>query len=318
MNGYLIGDIIEDKYRIVKPLGEGGMNRVYLVEGIDGSGQYAMKVTREPGELNSSNQEIYNQFLKEVSILSTIKHKSLPVIHDYFSSGNKYYILEEYIDGESLDKFIQGSDPDEEFIVTWALKLCDVLEVLHKKRIIFRDLKPANIMIANDGNLKLIDFDIARFYKEGKNCDTSLLGTPGYAAPETYGRTQSDARSDIYSLGATMYHLYTKRDPQDNPFCFFPILSLKPNANVKLVKIIDKALSHKPQERYKSVAEMKKELLDVNNDLISKKNAASVAIQNVQMTPNSIPFSSFPLIFKIAWIMLMLLFLFLFFYGISK
>lgn len=217
------GEVIEGKYRILSLLGEGGMNRVYLVESIDDSRKWALKVTREPGEIDSSKQELYNFFLKEIAILATMKHPALPIIEDYFTLGEQCCVVEEFIEGSTLEERANLGLPSENEVILWGISLCEILQALHKNGIIFRDLKPSNIMLMASGALRLIDFSIARYYKAGKLSDTALLGTPGYAAPECYGSGQSDARSDIYSLGATMHQLITGKDPRDNPFSFKPV-----------------------------------------------------------------------------------------------
>jgi len=267
MGIYQPGEVVEGKYRVIKLLGEGGMNRVYLVESQQGGKQYAMKVSRDPSELQSSQQEIYNQFLAEIAILTTIKHSHLPTVSDYFSSGNSYYVIQEYIDGKTLAEHLKSSKPGELEVLQWSIVLCDILTAIHNSKVVFRDLKPANIMFTASGKLMLIDFDIARHYKQGKLKDTTLLGTPGYAAPETYGVAQSDARSDIYSLGATMHQLLTGKDPQDNPFQFKNISSLCPGIDGALIRVIEKALQKDPVQRYKNASQMQRELKKIQKRL---------------------------------------------------
>lgn len=263
MGTFLPGDTIEGKYRVLKLLGEGGMNRVYLVEDIRAGTKWALKVSRDPGEIESSQQEIYNQFLKEVSILTTLKHKNLPVISDYFSNGTQHFLVEEYIEGNSLADRLKSTKPSQKDVLEWAIAICDAIEVLHKNNIIFRDLKPENVMLSNKGEIKLIDFDIARYYKPGRAVDTMLLGTPGYAAPETYGKAQSDVRSDIYSLGATLHHVITGVDPKDNPFHFEPVSKFRRKIDIEFEKIIMKAVQHKPEDRFSTISDMKKALVKV-------------------------------------------------------
>jgi serine/threonine protein kinase len=256
----LPGTKIQETYLVVKLIGEGGMNRVYLVETLDRKRRFALKVSKEAAEVQSSQQEIYNQFLKEISVLTTLSHPAMPRVEEYFAMGNVYCIVEEYIGGMSLERFLEKNRPTELEVMSWALTVCDVLEMLHENNIIFRDLKPANIILTKKKNVKLIDFDIARHFKKGKLVDTSLLGTPGYAAPETYGKAQSDARSDIYSLGATLHHLLSGVDPQDKPFQFEPIERLRPGISAPLAAIVKKALQNKPEKRYRNVREIRKAL----------------------------------------------------------
>lgn len=260
MKEFKTGDLINEQYRVIRKIGQGGMNKIFLVEDLHGEGNFAMKVTKDPAEIQMNAPEAYNKFLKEITILTTIRHPILPKIKDYFAFGDKYYIIEEFIEGESLEEHINNNLPSAVDVVRWSLVLCNVLETLHSNSIIFRDLKPANIMLTGDGQVKLIDFDISRHYKEGQLVDTMLLGTPGYAAPETYGKAQSDARSDIYSLGATMHHLLTGIDPQDKPFHFESLDTARPGLTGSLVSLVASMLSMKREKRPQSMNEVRNRL----------------------------------------------------------
>lgn len=284
------GEIINESYKIIKLLNEGGMNRVYLCVDISNGSTWALKVTRPPEEVDMTRQQIYTQFLKEISILTTLKHRSLPTIHDYFTIGDCCYVVEEYMSGTSLGEFIKHNLPSELEVLDWSIELCDILAFLHKEKIIYRDLKPDNIILTRDGTIKLIDFDISRYHKDGQKTDTILLGTPGYAAPETYGISQSDARSDIYSLGATMHHLLTGVNPQDKPFAFPKIGGLRHGIDSQLVRIVTKALDMKPENRIKSASEMKVMLLglksilypaDTNTPLLSAAKSPTDEVWNI-------------------------------------
>lgn len=253
-------------YRVLRLLGEGGMNRVYLVEEKKSGSKWAMKVTKKPAEINSSQKEIFAKFLREVSMLTELSHPGLPRVEEYFVIGDEYLIIEEFVRGVTLEKHCRVKCPDESEVIDWALRICGILEYLHEKKVIFRDLKPANIILKRSGKLKLIDFDIARFYRNGQKYDTELLGTPGYAAPECYGKSQSDARSDIYSFGATLHNLLTGIDPENTPFQFEPIEKIRRDTSASLIKIVNKALSLKPKDRFQSIAEMRKKLLRLEED----------------------------------------------------
>jgi len=279
-----IGTVLEGKYRVQRLLGEGGMNRVYLVEDLACTGRWALKLTKNTVDIQSTQQDQYNKFLKEVAILTTLKHPNLPVIEDYFPYGSQYCIVQEYIEGESLDEHVKHRLPSEADVLGWAITICDVLQFLHKNDIIFRDLKPGNLILTKTGTIKVIDFGIARYYKHGKAVDTELLGTPGYAAPETYGRAQSDPRSDIYSLGATMHHLLSGVDPQDKPFHFEQLSKLRPGVSGAASSMIMRMVEAKPQNRYASVAEVRKQIESISSVLsapvhsaVSHSSSASVA-----------------------------------------
>ena len=149
-------------------------------------------------------------------------------------------------------------------VAEWAIQVCDVLDYLNGQKpqaIIFRDMKPANVMLAKDDKVKLIDFGIARLFQPGKTKDTRVMGTPGYAAPEQYGAGQTDARSDIYALGATMHHLLTRRDPSIQPHVFPPCQTLNSSVSSPMTNIVSKATDLDPNKRYQSAAEMKQALL---------------------------------------------------------
>lgn len=262
------GERVQEKYIVKSLLGEGGMNRVYLVQ--EGTELRALKVSKDPAELGQQYVNSYNQFLKEISILTTIRHKGLPTIHDYFVIGNVNCVVEEYIEGRTLEDLLRKKRPKLPEILSWGIALCEILEVLHSNEIVFRDLKPANIMCADDGTIKLIDFDIARIYKAGKASDTEMLGTPGYAPPEMYGAVQTDQRADIYSLGATLHQCITGIDPEQKPFHFDPLGNHRKGVPQSLERVLGKALKHKRDERYNTIAEFKKELEEAETDLKAK------------------------------------------------
>jgi ankyrin repeat protein len=284
------GTVLRD-YRVLRQIGEGGMNRVYLVEDTDGR-QWALKETREAGEIQSSHEEILRQFDREILILSSLQHPLIPAIARNFSIGPRCYIVEEYIDGQPLDKIIASSLPGQAEVINLAISLCDVLDYLHRQRIIFRDLKPANIMMTKEGTLKLIDFDIARFHVEWKNQDTTTLGTPGFAAPETYGFSQSDARSDIYSLGATMHNLLTGLDPQDRAFQFEPIANLRRDIDPDLIRLVEKAINLKPEKRFQSAGSMKGALEKIRRRMPPSPSAFSNFLTVASFSPSTT--KSFP------------------------
>jgi ankyrin repeat protein len=281
------GTIVQGKFKVLRLIGEGGMNRVYLVEDLQGD-KWALKETREAEEITSNDREILRQFKTEVSILSSFVHPQLPRFGGSFSIGTRHYIVEEFIDGQSLEKFLTYSVPGQGETIDLAIKLCEVLEFLHMRGIIFRDLKPANILVTKGSELKLIDFDIARFYKRGKASDTITLGTPGFAAPETYGASQSDARSDIYSLGATLHNLLTGIDPQDKPFHFEPLAAIRRDMDSDLIRIIHKALSLKAEDRYKSAGAMKSALLKVRRRSAATPSRLSHFLSLVSSLPSSL------------------------------
>lgn len=173
---------------------------------------------------------------------------------------DSFIIIMDYVQGNSLNKALEeyGAQP-QEYVIEWAKQLCDVLGYLHSRQppIIYRDMKPANIMLKPDGNVTLIDFGTAREFKEKNLADTTCLGTVGYAAPEQFGGMgQTDARTDIYCLGATLYHLVTGCNPSEPPYEMKPIREINPSLSGGLERIILKCTQRNPEDRYQSAAEL--------------------------------------------------------------
>ncbi|MCL2488116.1 MAG: protein kinase, partial [Oscillospiraceae bacterium] len=197
------------------------------------------------------------------AILTRLRHTGLPVIHDIFENAHYYFLVMEYIEGDPLNRVIEtaGAQPEAD-VVRWGRQLCGVLQYLHAQPqpIIYRDMKPSNIMLKRDGNVVLIDFGAAREYKNASADDTTYIGTYGYAAPEQYGSGQTDARTDIYCLGVTLYHLATGYDPRLPPYEVWPVREINPNLSKKLELVIQKCTQQNPENRYQSAEELLREL----------------------------------------------------------
>jgi serine/threonine protein kinase len=227
--GMLIGTLRQGQYLIVRPLGQGGMGAVYLAKDLAfGGRQIAIK---EMGQSHLQPDELTDAadaFKREALLLSSLKHNSLPGIYAHFEDNGRWYLVMDYIEGETLKDRLEQA-PNQRIamkdVIEWGLALCDVLSYLHTRKppIIFRDLKPANVMLTPDEHVYLVDFGIARHFKPGQMNDTTALGSPGYAPPEQYGRSQTTTRADIYALGATLHQLLTGDDPSNTPFQFAPI-----------------------------------------------------------------------------------------------
>ena len=208
-----IGDTFNGRYEILKEIGHGGMSTVFLAMDKNMNKQWAVKEIRRSGR--DANDEMYSHSLQaEANMMKALDHGALPHIQDIIDQGETFCVIMDYIEGESLDKIINeyGAQPEQQ-VLEWSMQICDVLSYLHSQRppIIYRDMKPGNVMLKPDGNIKIIDFGIAREYKQDM-ADTTVLGTRGYAPPEQYnGRT--DPRSDIYALGMTMHHMPTGPEP---------------------------------------------------------------------------------------------------------
>lgn len=253
-----IGSLVDGKYKILNKVGQGGMSVVYLAMNEKANKQWAVKEVRKDGVLDF--EAVKQGLVAETDILKRLSHPNLPSIIDVIDTEESFIIIMDYIQGNSLNKALEeyGAQPQEN-VIEWAKQLCDVLGYLHSRTppIIYRDMKPANIMLKPDGNVTLIDFGTAREYKEKNLADTTCLGTVGYAAPEQFGGMgQTDARTDIYCLGATLYHLVTGMNPCEPPYEIKPIREINPALSSGLERIILKCTQRDPNDRYQSAAEM--------------------------------------------------------------
>ncbi len=254
-----VGFVIDNKYEVLKEIGKGGMSTVYLAMDKRLNKQWAVKEIKKIA--NDKNNEIVVQsLLIEANMMKRLDHPSLPRIVDIIDNGKTIYVVMDYIEGESLDKILasSGAQPQEK-VIEWAKQLCDVLRYLHSQKpsIIYRDMKPANVMLKPEGTLKVIDFGIAREFKEHNVADTVSLGTKGYAAPEQFGGMgQTDARTDIYCLGVTLYHLITGQNPSEPPYEIYPIRKWNPSLSSGLEAIIIKCTQLNPEDRYQNCEEL--------------------------------------------------------------
>lgn len=253
-----IGAVIDGKYRILSKVGQGGMSTVYLAINEKANKPWAIKEVRKDGVRNF---EIVKQsLLVETDLLKKLKHSNLPSIIDIIDQDDNFLIVMDYIEGITLDKIVKEKGPQkQEDVVDWAIQLCDVLQYLHNREpaIIYRDMKPSNVMLKYDGSVVLIDFGTAREYKEKATGDTTCLGTQGYAAPEQFaGQGQTDARTDIYCLGATMYHLLTGHNPSKPPYEMYPITYWNSSLSSGLEGIVLKCTQKNPEDRYQSAEEL--------------------------------------------------------------
>lgn len=239
-----------DTYEVKAIIGKGGMSTVYLAEHKRLHTRWAIKEVRK-------QQGAKFDFLAESNILKRLQHPMLPRIVDIFEDPEYVYIVEDYVEGITLGDLLERQKKIEEAqALQWFRELCGVLRYLHTQKphpIIYRDMKPSNIMLQPDGTLKLIDFGIAREYKPDSAHDTTTLGTMGYAAPEQFGKAQTTARTDIYSLGVTMYHLLTGKSPYELHYSFEPMRQLMPELSRGIEFVIDKCTRPNPADRYPSV-----------------------------------------------------------------
>lgn len=244
-----VGEVYFERYKVLGILGQGGSSSVYLAENIKLGSKWAIKKAQKTEQ--SCN------LLAEPNILKDLDHRAIPKIIDIEEDESAIYIIREYVDGISLKDF-KMEEPQLQIdqIIKWALQLCDVLKYLHGRKpypIIYRDMKPENIMLMLDGKIKLIDFGIAREFKQDSINDTVPIGTKGYAAPEQYGIGQSDERTDIFSLGVTLYYLLTNKNLTHPPYQIQRNEQLNEESEKQLLEIILKCCELLPDRRYQTV-----------------------------------------------------------------
>ena len=265
----MANEIINGRYEILKLIGKGGTSKVYLALDINLNKTWAVKEIRKDAILKNG-EIVQNMIFIEIDLMKRLDHPNLPRIVDIIEESEKYYIVMDYIEGETLKKVLIDNGPQpQERVIKWGIEIASVLTYLHSldPPVIYRDMKPANIILQPDGRLKLIDFGVARTYKCGKSEDTVPLGTKGYAAPEQFSTNkniggQSDQRTDIYNLGVTLYELLTNHLPTEPPYELYPLKEVNPKLSSGLDKIIHKCTRPNPDDRYKSADELIEDLLN--------------------------------------------------------
>ena len=264
------GKILNSRYEIVRRIGGGGMGAVYLAKDRNlGEAPRAVKEMIESHLDDSQHEKAVADFKRESLLLTSLEHPSIPTIYDYFydETSERFYLVMKFIPGSDLASRLRNSPGgriDEPTVTEWGIQVADVLEYLHTRsqQIIYRDLKPANLMIdTNNNRVMLIDFGIARWVNK-KEKGVTAVGTMGYAPPELFSG-QADPRVDIYSLGATMFHLLTGSDPQDNPLLIFDFAKnprprqINPALSSEMERLLIRAVEYKPEHRFQSGAEIR-------------------------------------------------------------
>lgn len=254
-----IGQLIDGKYEVLTLIGKGGMSKVYLARDKRLNKQWAVKEIQKKGR-DKNNEIVVQSAIAEANMIKQLDHTAIVRIVDIIETSDVIYIIEDFIEGRTLAEILEesGSQPQEQ-VIEWSKEICEALEYLHTRKppIIYRDMKPANVMLKPDGHIKIIDFGIAREYKNQNVADTVSLGTKGYAAPEQFGgKGQTDARTDVYCLGATMYHLLTGHNPCEPPYEIYPIRRWNPQLDAGLEAVVNKCTQLNPLDRYQSCAEL--------------------------------------------------------------
>jgi serine/threonine protein kinase len=265
---------LHQRYVVSRKLAQGGQSAVYLVSDLLEGGQ--LRAIKEMSESNlgpAERDKAISDFLREAEMLRSLDHPALAKVYGTFVDGQKHFLVMEYVEGHNLeDEMIAANRPMEwERVVAWGIALCDVLSYLHAQTppIIYRDLKPANVMLAPAGRIKLVDFGIARWLHPNRIRDTAQLGTDGYAPLEQYS-AHSETRSDIYALGASLYHLLTGRVPEAAPTriagqALVPIRAINSLVPEPVERVVLRALSLQARDRYQSAAQMRQMLEWIRN-----------------------------------------------------
>lgn len=279
--------ILLTRYKIIGILGGGGQGAVYQARDLnfpDAKRLVAIKEMHVQGSDAGQRASTVKTFQREANILATLSHPAIPKIYDSFEQNDRVYLVMEYINGSDLEALLSKTKTlPMKKILEWAIDLCDVLHYLHSHQpetIIFRDMKPANVMIDSLGKVRLIDFGIAKVFESGKK--HTMIGTEGYSAPEQY-KGNVTPLSDIYSLGATLHHVITRKDPRlEPPFSFSerPIEKLNEEAPDGLITVIEKALEFEPPNRYQSCSDMKDALEQMLYGSIGNQRSATSAPTN--------------------------------------
>src|SRR5580698_8896259 len=258
--------IVGGRYRVTRPLGGGGMKLVYLAEDLRLAARpCALAEMVDSFTSPETQQAAVAAFQREADMLAQLSNEHIPRVFDRFSDQNHHYLVMEFIDGITLEDELKANDGklDADRVIDIALQVLDTLQYLHNLEppVVYRDLKPSNVMLGRNGQVKLIDFGIARFFLPQSNA--TMIGTQGYAPPEQY-RGRAEARSDLYALGATMHHALSGRDPAaEPPFSFPKLRTLCPDLDPTLAAVVDQSLAYDVVNRMHDATEFKRRLIEI-------------------------------------------------------
>lgn len=264
------GATLSNRYLIQGVIGVGGMGSVYRARDLHFPNVVKLVAVKEM--INQARdpmvrQTIVRNFEREANLLATLSHPAIPRIYDYFTHNDRSYLILEFINGKDLEAILNDTQGffQEEKVIGWAIELCDVLHHLHTHQpepIIFRDMKPSNVMLNQHNHIVLVDFGIAKPFQSGEK--GTMIGTEGYSPPEQY-RGEASVLADIYALGATLHHLLTRTDPRlEAPFSFKerPAREINPMISAELDAVLDKSLQYEPRDRFESAEDMKQALIN--------------------------------------------------------
>jgi len=262
---YRKGQVLNGKYMVQRILGQGGTSAVYLCTSLELGNQWAVK--------HVTDKRVAGKVTSEIEVLKKLNHTNLPKIAGMFSNEQGLFIVESYIEGIPLDRLLRSQGNfGAERVVDWSIQLCDIFAYLHGIKpvpIIYRDMKPSNIIISPSGSVVLVDFGISKEYRGLEKPDACMAGTGAYAAPEQFIKGGiTDQRTDIYNLGVTMYQMLHGRLPRVGIKDF---AGKRSRALMKLDAIIAKCLQSRKEDRYQRVEEIKEQLETVRDMLIVSK-----------------------------------------------
>lgn len=284
------GVTLQDRYLVLGVLGTGGMGSVY--KGRDLHFPNVTKLVAVKEMINmatdpSMQEMVVRNFEREADLLATLSHPAIPRIYDYFTHESSSYLVMEFIEGKDLEAILHEKEDflSEEQVVAWSIELLDVLTYLHNHKpqpVVFRDMKPSNVMVDHHGHIRLIDFGIARVFRPGEK--GTMIGTEGYSPPEQY-RGEASPVGDIYALGATLHHLLTQRDPRaEPPFSFAErsIREINPRVSPELEAVVNGALEYDPKDRYQTAESMRNALIAAakQTGMLPAKTAAGLRPRN--------------------------------------
>lgn len=263
------GVTLQDRYLILGVLGTGGMGSVYKGRDLHFPNVTKLVAVKEMINMATDptmHEMVVRNFEREADLLATLSHPAIPRIYDYFTHDRSSYLVMEFIEGKDLEAILREQDDflAEETVVGWAMELCDVLSYLHEHKpqpVVFRDMKPSNVMVDQHSHIRLIDFGIARVFQPGEK--GTMIGTEGYSPPEQY-RGEASPAGDLYALGATLHHLLTRRDPRSEPpfsFAERPIRDINPAVSPEIEAVISAALAYDPKDRYQNAQAMSQALM---------------------------------------------------------
>ncbi|NTV64875.1 MAG: PQQ-binding-like beta-propeller repeat protein, partial [Oscillochloris sp.] len=264
------GSVLQQRYRIEEPIGIGGMSVVYRGRDLrfkDVARYCAIKEMSQSAPDSHTRALNLKNFEREAGLLATLQHPAIPKVYDFFEEGGRLYLVLELVPGKDLEAVLEetGKPIAEERVANWAIQICEVLSYLHKHTptpIVFRDMKPSNVMVVGDDRIVLIDFGIARNLNRSDRKGT-MIGTEGYSPPEQY-RGMAEPQGDLYALGATMHHLLTNTDPRlETPFTFQerPIRQINADVSSQMEAVVVKALEYDMTARWQNADEMKKAIV---------------------------------------------------------